>query len=494
MINLLRSIRTKFTRKGLPVLNRRSNRLRLESLEPRAMLANSVDVIFVADTSGNMSYDWVARAIESLGSRLEEEADVTDVDFALVGFGGDQLPQPSRTEVWHFDYDPIEGDALLEGSPSAFTTGPLVDAHIAAAGARGADDVNFAELSIFQGSNEDGWAGIEAALSIYDDASVDRPDAISLVLVSNEGRNVDLSSFDNSSCRNQSIPSNGNCADELVAILQNGGGVSPTGQPRDLPPIVVNSVVTADENNLFLLSGSTNKIYGLDSKMQGGLRFTYEYAANSPNSVNDDQIATSLGGNYVPGSGSSISLVGNPQFATGFSDCTNDQNHGCTFHDYIDVAWGTGGAAWDFDVLSQTLQTSDPNDPSIPVTLEVTAPTDGFAQVVTQQIREQIFASQPAITVDLIDAAIGSNDMQFDLNGDGSVTFDDIDYFVEEVMGTHHGDLDLDGNVAFADFLILSANFGKTDATYSEGDIDGDGVVAFADFLILSQNFGLGGP
>lgn len=52
------------------------------------------------------------------------------------------------------------------------------------------------------------------------------------------------------------------------------------------------------------------------------------------------------------------------------------------------------------------------------------------------------------------------------------------------------GDLDGSGDVAFADFLALSANFGATDVPYSQGDIDCDGSVAFADFLVLSANFG----
>ena len=52
------------------------------------------------------------------------------------------------------------------------------------------------------------------------------------------------------------------------------------------------------------------------------------------------------------------------------------------------------------------------------------------------------------------------------------------------------GDINLDGEVGFADFLILSANFGKNPANVSDGDLNGDGEVAFADFLILSTNFG----
>ena len=51
------------------------------------------------------------------------------------------------------------------------------------------------------------------------------------------------------------------------------------------------------------------------------------------------------------------------------------------------------------------------------------------------------------------------------------------------------GDINGDGDVDFRDFLILSANFGKS-GTLLEGDLDGDGSIAFADFLLLSANFG----
>lgn len=51
----------------------------------------------------------------------------------------------------------------------------------------------------------------------------------------------------------------------------------------------------------------------------------------------------------------------------------------------------------------------------------------------------------------------------------------------------NQGDLDGDGSVTFADFLLLSANFGVQDAAV--GDVDCNGMVDFADFLVLSQNF-----
>lgn len=52
------------------------------------------------------------------------------------------------------------------------------------------------------------------------------------------------------------------------------------------------------------------------------------------------------------------------------------------------------------------------------------------------------------------------------------------------------GDIDGDGTVAFADFLILSSNFGSEVPDHTFGDIDCDGEVNFADFLINSANFG----
>jgi len=52
-----------------------------------------------------------------------------------------------------------------------------------------------------------------------------------------------------------------------------------------------------------------------------------------------------------------------------------------------------------------------------------------------------------------------------------------------------NGDFDASGKVDFADFLVLSANFGK-DANAANGDIDCSGSVQFPDFLVLSANFG----
>lgn len=58
-----------------------------------------------------------------------------------------------------------------------------------------------------------------------------------------------------------------------------------------------------------------------------------------------------------------------------------------------------------------------------------------------------------------------------------------------DVCTPNGGDFDGNGTVEFADFLLLSNNFGK-DGDSATGDADCDGKVEFADFLILSDNFG----
>ena len=60
------------------------------------------------------------------------------------------------------------------------------------------------------------------------------------------------------------------------------------------------------------------------------------------------------------------------------------------------------------------------------------------------------------------------------------------------------GDANDSGTVDFADFVILSQNFGKAGG-WSQANFLGDPTVDFNDFVVLSQNFGksitsLGGP
>ena len=80
-----------------------------------------------------------------------------------------------------------------------------------------------------------------------------------------------------------------------------------------------------------------------------------------------------------------------------------------------------------------------------------------------------------------------------DVDGDGDVdvlsasSLDDNIAWYENRLA---GDVDDNGEVAFADFLKLSSNIGSIDAVWEDGDLDGNGKVEFADFLILSANFG----
>jgi len=73
--------------------------------------------------------------------------------------------------------------------------------------------------------------------------------------------------------------------------------------------------------------------------------------------------------------------------------------------------------------------------------------------------------------------------------GDASILPDPVEVGCKPVNELA-GDLDGSGDVAFADFLVLSANFGTAVTTYAEGDVDCNGTVEFADFLALSANFG----
>jgi len=60
-------------------------------------------------------------------------------------------------------------------------------------------------------------------------------------------------------------------------------------------------------------------------------------------------------------------------------------------------------------------------------------------------------------------------------------------------QGRQRADINDDGFVDFADFLVLSANFGnETEDGKAAGDLDSNQVVDFIDFLLLSDAYGLG--
>ena len=109
------------------------------------------------------------------------------------------------------------------------------------------------------------------------------------------------------------------------------------------------------------------------------------------------------------------------------------------------------------------------------------------------------FSSQPDGDLDIWQATWVSADC----DGDGVLDINDVSCAgasgdvdlantVLEELGLTAGDADGNGAVEFADFFVLSNNFGSPGA-YIDGDFDFNGNVEFADFLILSNNFSRSG-
>jgi|GEM_PF-4916840 len=96
-------------------------------------------------------------------------------------------------------------------------------------------------------------------------------------------------------------------------------------------------------------------------------------------------------------------------------------------------------------------------------------------------------------SVSAIEADLGGT--LYDFDGSGATDAADVT-LISDLFGVGgaicipgNGDLDGNGQVEFADFLVLSSNFGG-EADGEGGDIDCDGMVAFSDFLVMSNNFG----
>ena len=96
-----------------------------------------------------------------------------------------------------------------------------------------------------------------------------------------------------------------------------------------------------------------------------------------------------------------------------------------------------------------------------------------------------------ASDIDTLSAVVnaGSNDLSFDLTDDDLVNEDDRTAWVTNVAMTFFGDADINGSVAFNDFVTLSNNF-NGEGGWTDGNFDGKDTIGFNDFVILSNNFG----
>lgn len=88
--------------------------------------------------------------------------------------------------------------------------------------------------------------------------------------------------------------------------------------------------------------------------------------------------------------------------------------------------------------------------------------------------------------LDLMAAGMATNDLTFDLDGDGDADIEDRLHWVQNLSNTFFGDADFNGEFNSGDFVtvFVPAKY-ETDeaATWSEGDWNGDGVFNSGDFV-----------
>jgi hypothetical protein len=80
---------------------------------------------------------------------------------------------------------------------------------------------------------------------------------------------------------------------------------------------------------------------------------------------------------------------------------------------------------------------------------------------------------------------------QYDVNGDGVVSQDDVTYELRTYFLTSYGDADLSKATDFVDFQALLDHWQNSgaDVCWAHADFNGDGVVDFRDFQVLIDNW-----
>lgn len=211
----------------------------------------------------------------------------------------------------------------------------------------------------------------------------------------------------------------------------------------------------------------------------------------------DIELSYSSEGVTLPGvvtyEGIPYNLVLNVDPATGATEITNQATVPIEFDGYAvvsasgalqpaDGAWssladsGVGGAGWE-----EANPSADAVAELNPTGTTTLAPSESLALGTLVD---------PAGAQDLSFSFFYSGDTLGSRDGFVAYGFEATDPPACAPVNSLNGDLDGNGEVAFADFLTLSANFGASDVGYAAGDVDCNGEVAFADFLTLSANFG----
>jgi endonuclease/exonuclease/phosphatase family protein len=98
-----------------------------------------------------------------------------------------------------------------------------------------------------------------------------------------------------------------------------------------------------------------------------------------------------------------------------------------------------------------------------------------------------------AADIDLMWAALGGEDLLYDLDGDTEVDEDDVSFLVHNVFATEFGDANLDGAVTDADYTIWADSYGSSATVgWAGGDFNGDSSASDADYTIWADQYGAG--
>ncbi|MEQ9461498.1 MAG: PEP-CTERM sorting domain-containing protein [Phycisphaeraceae bacterium] len=95
--------------------------------------------------------------------------------------------------------------------------------------------------------------------------------------------------------------------------------------------------------------------------------------------------------------------------------------------------------------------------------------------------------------IDYLTAGFGGSDPVRDTDGSGTVDQDDVVEYVTVDLGSFMGDSNLDSTVDLIDLSALASNFGGN-AGWAGGDFSSDGLVDLVDLSTLASNFGSSNP